>query len=596
MLNLIGALILTLAFACLWHSASMNGHTQWLRIVVAAALAFATVGLAILIIRVAPRAIEFQDRKYLHSAARELRQSKARFERAIDGSFSGLWEWNIDSNAVWYSSHFRELLGYSSAEEFPDELDCWKAALHPEDSERTIQALSSHLDEQGAFDVEYRLRRKSGDYRWFGVGVLAILNKYGNQYLLSVSFQDFHEGKQADEALRRRDEYLNQKQKMEALGELAGGTAHEFNNLLQAISGQLQFAERALPAQSDARKELTVASDLIKQSACFTRQLLDFSRRSPRDIHPICPNEVVDQLAVVLHSMLGGQIELQVRLGRNTGHVMADAAALQQVLLNLAINARDAMPNGGKLVIRTCPGKVQENELLAFPDAIPGAYVVISVSDTGCGMTEETKSRMFEPFFTTKAIGEGTGLGLAVAYNTVKEFGGFIDVESWLGHGTTFTIWLPAAEVRAKPRAVDTSCLADPHLHRGATILYAEDSETVLRAVTHELTKHGYRVIAASDGLSAVRLFEVHQSEIDLALLDVILPHMGGDEVLYQLRERRPDLPVIFCSGSVSHLLNQEVLDNERIWLIDKPFESYALLDIIDEALSDQSECRASHA
>ncbi len=474
-----GLLAVTTAATCLLDASlpGVVGLTAEVKLVGTLALAGASLAIAVVLVRLTPRAAAFQDYQNLQAAAQELRASKDRFQRAIDGSLSGLWEWNIYADMVWYSPRFREMLGYENEGEFPATLQSWKSAIHPDDAQYVFDALGAYLNDQSEFDVEYRLRTRSGEYRWFNARGLAICDPEGRPYLMSGSLQDITRRKQAEEAVRRQGEYLNQKQKMEALGELAGGAAHEFNNLLQAISGQIQFAQRGLPADSPANEELVLAADLVQQSAGFTRQLLDFSRRPASTADSVKPNEIVAKVATMLRSMLKGNIELNVHLGKEVAPVLTDPNTLQQALLNLCINARDAMPKGGKIVIRTRRGRFTTDVQQRHPEAKPGDYAVMSVTDTGCGMTAEARTRIFEPFFTTKAAGKGTGLGLAVAFTIVKEWGGFIDVISTPSKGSTFAIWLPANH--QTPRAAAAKPKTPPPARREgqATILYAEDNE-----------------------------------------------------------------------------------------------------------------------
>jgi PAS domain S-box-containing protein len=585
-LTLSGTLILFAGIADLLETTLSRPPLLWLKPPVMLACALGTSVVSIALVRLMPRAAAFQNREQLQAASRELRQSKERFQRAIDGSFSGLWEWNLEQDSVWHSSRFRELLGYSTESGFPNTFESWKAALHPTDIEPVFEAIDTHLQDQSSFDVEYRLRTKSGEYRWFNARGLAIRDSAGRPYIMSGSIQDIHDRKQAEEDLRRSDEYLVQKQKMESLGELAGGTAHEFNNLLQAISGQIHFAARSLSDHSPAKQDLAIALDLIDQSAQFTRRLLDFSRRRPKVLASVNPNEIANELTTVLRPMLGAQIQLRLRLDERVCPVLADANTLKQALLNLCINARDAMlPNGGKLVLRTCSANMGQQELAKFPDAKSGVYTMLSVSDTGAGMAPNVEQKIFEPFFTTKAIGKGTGLGLAVVYNVVKEYGGIIDVESALGHGSTFTIWLPVTEQTASRQIRSTPASTATEKHRSATLLYAEDDDCIRRATAHMLEEHGHRVWAARDGNEALELFSRHGTDIDLALLDIVMPQLRGDEVLERLRDQSPTLPVVFCSGYASPLVSQDALSQGNTWLINKPFKADELLQLLEGAL-----------
>ena len=588
-LVLFGILVLVAGASNLFDSLSSWTSAVWPKLAVMPALALGSALLSMFLVRLIPRAAAFQDRQCLRSVVRELRQSKQRFQRAINGSLSGLWEWNVEENTVWYSDRFRQLLGYKVEEEFPDVLESWKSALHPDDRRVLFEAIEKHLYDQAGFDVEYRLRTKSGEYRWYNARGLAIRAPDGQPYLMSGSIHDIHDRKQAEEAVRRRDKYLVQKQKMESLGELAGGTAHEFNNLLQAISGQIQFAERSLPEDSAAKKDLMIASDLIDQSARFTRRLLDFSRRGPKSLAAVDLNPIVTELAAVLRPMLGANIELRLRLGEQVEPVLADIGSLKQTLLNLCINAHDAMPSGGKLVIRTCRAKMRADDLSKYPGIKPGSYAMISVSDTGNGMSSDTKQSIFKPFFTTKEIGKGTGLGLAVVYNVVKEYGGIIDVESELGHGSTFTIWLPATQQTVYPLEDNAPVRISRPEHTPVTILYAEDDEHIRRATAQMLQDHGHRVLAAGDGEEAISLFTEHAREINVALLDIVMPRLRGDEVVKRLRDGNPGLPVVFCSGYASPLIDQDALNWTDTWLINKPFKATDLFQVLENALAKTS-------
>jgi PAS domain S-box-containing protein len=345
--------------------------TSSLRVPLTAVFAIVIVWSSIALIRIFPRAVAFHDLKCLQAAAQELRESKGRFHRALDGSFCGLWEWNIDANSVWYSSRFREMLGYVTEDEFPNEVKSWISAVHPSDKRCALQALNKHLQDEEGFDVECRLRVKGGEYEWFSARGRAIRDPSGRPSLLSGSIQNINGRKVAEQSCRRRDQYLAQQQKMEALGELAGGTAHEFNNLLQAIGGQIQFADQNLPSHSSAKQDLAVAASLIKQAAQVTRQLLDFSRRRVGDVELIDLNVLVGRIAIMLRPILGETIDLQVEVNADTGPVLADSMDLQQAVTNLCINARDAMPAEGKLIVRTSSIVITQSEFERCPTGFP---------------------------------------------------------------------------------------------------------------------------------------------------------------------------------------------------------------------------------
>jgi PAS domain S-box-containing protein len=358
------------------------------------------------------------------------------------GSSSGLWEWQIDTNEVWLSPRFKELLGYND-DEFSSSCESWEAALHPDDRQRTLAALKSHINQEGAYDVDYRLLTKAGTYRWFAARGVAILDRDGKPDLVSGSIQDIHDRKEAEANLRRQGEHLAQRQKLESIGQLAGEVAHEFSNVLQALSGQIQFAESTVAQGSATRKELDLASLLIDEAVQFTRQLLDFSRPQPCDLEPISVDDCLDRLNNVLSTLLGKTITLQFCRGEGIGLILADRASLQQVLWNLCLNARDAMPEGGTLTISTSSTELCEQHVAKFPGAQPGSYALITVADTGRGISAEEQAKIFEPYFTTKDAEKGTGLGLAIVYNVVKKLRGIVCCDSQPEHGSKFSIWLP---------------------------------------------------------------------------------------------------------------------------------------------------------
>jgi PAS domain S-box-containing protein len=583
--RLFGALLFASGVCCISIGATSVWPGSWLNGAVSVVAAGFAIGVATRLVLILPQVVTFRDRDQLREAETELRQSKQRFDRALEGSANGLWEWNIDAEQVWFAPRFKELLGYSN-EEFLNELASWENALHPADRPSTLNALNNHLNRHDAYDVEYRLRTKSGDYRWFQARGLAIRRPDGRPYLMSGSIQDIHARKQAEHSIHQRDQYLNQKQKMEALGELAGGTAHEFNNLLQAISGQIQFAARSLAPDSKAGQDLGTATELIGQAAGFTRRLLDFSRPQSEDVRPVRPNDIVARLGAVLQPILRDNIELRLRRSKGVGRVLANGTSIQQVLLNLCINARDAMPSGGVLTVRTGRANLHPQDIARYAAAKPGNYAILSVSDTGCGMCEERKSRIFEPFFTSKEPGSGTGLGLAIAYSVVKDHHGIIDVESSPGRGSTFTIWLPVISTASRPKRRNMPAgTGETKSYRGA-ILYAEDDESTRRSSAENLRKRGYVVIEAADGDDARRLFDKHRQRIDAVLLDVVMPALTGQELFHHIRQLQPGLPVIFCSGYSRRSGKLSVLEHEHTWLLEKPFTTKSLLATVRTAIA----------
>lgn len=571
------------ALLCLCYAA------PWMDAVAATVSLLLTICAGYGLVRVILRLLAFRNYDYANVAFNELRQSRERFERALVGSGNGLWEWNIGDDAVWYADRFREMIGYQSVEEFPDRFASWENSLHPDDKQNTLNAIQAHLQQDDAYDIDYRLRTKQGEYRWFRARGVAIRRIDGSPYIMSGSIQDIHERKVAEQELRQLQEYSSQKHKLESLGEFASGIAHEFNNMMQAIGGQLEFIHRAIPAGSRASRDLKIAMRLLKQTKSVCARLLAFGRFGGSQVEAIRPNDVLIRLRTLLRPMIGKSIELNVEKGKNLGRVMADTIGLQQALVNLCINARDAMPNGGTLTLATSQVEVAESECERYDGAAPGNYVVFSVTDTGRGIDSALLSKIFQPFVTTKSVGHGTGLGLSITASIAKEHGGFIDVESRVGEGSTFRIGIPA---RARRNRQDTP--AAPLVYpakRQHRILYAEDEAIVRRNTKRILQECGYCVVVARDGARAVEIFDQKPEAFDLALLDISMPNMDGIEVFGRLRSLRPRLPVVFCTAFAAKLHQQQILQNDNTSVLDKPYSSHLLRRVVAEALAEADSC-----
>lgn len=383
-------------------------------------------------------------------------------------------------------------------------------------------------------------------------------------------------------ALAEKDEQLRQKQKLEAIGSLAGGVAHEFNNLLQGIRGYNQFAMDELDPDCQPYQDLRQAMMAVDRAASLTRQLLNFSRQESFSKTVVDVNEVVDSVIKMTQPVIGERIETRVRLGHDLGTVIADPTMLQQALMNLCINARDAMPTGGQLIIRTDMMTASEMYAAIHPDVRPGSYARIIITDTGCGMPADVKQRIFEPFFTTKEVGKGTGLGLAMVYGVVTEHDGAVHVYSEPGEGTTFRIYLPLQD--APPACPAASVIEGP---RGGTetILVAEDEQLVRDTAVRVLQQAGYLTLEAEDGEEAVRLFEENKGIVSLAVLDLVMPRMSGRDAYTRMRQIDPSIEAVFCTGYDPQANQVATGADEEVEVIEKPFQPEVLLHAIREAL-----------
>jgi PAS domain S-box-containing protein len=394
--------------------------------------------------------------------------------------------------------------------------------------------------------------------------------------------RDTSERKHAEAVRRSLEEQLFQSQKMESIGTLAGGVAHDFNNLLTAILGNTQLARARLEPDAPLYQRLVEIEKAANRATLLTGQLLAFSRRQQLERKVIDPNETLSNFGRMLRRIIGEDIELHVKTAPNLPPIFADSVQIEQVIMNLAVNARDAMPEGGQLTIETHQVQLDEAFCQQHPWAKPGQYVQFVVSDTGAGMDQEVQKRIFEPFFTTKKVGKGTGLGLAVVYGIVKQHDGLIHVYSEVGQGTTFKIYLPAARraVAAEDRATE------PELRGGTeTILLAEDEEVLRKLGEEVLVGLGYTVLLAADGLEAIELYQAHRDEVALVMLDVVMPHLGGRETYERIRASGSQVPVIFMTGYSAEMTRSTFIAETGATLLQKPYTVDALGRKVAEAL-----------
>ena len=401
--------------------------------------------------------------------------------------------------------------------------------------------------------------------------------------------REFLERKRVEREHEKLEAQLRQAQKMEAVGQLAGGIAHDFNNLLQAILGYTAFAKAGLAHGEKRYADLEQVTKAAERAATLTRQLLAFSRRQLLQPVDLDLNELIADYVKMLNRVIGEHIELTVRTGSNLPSVRADPSAIEQVLMNLCLNARDAMPGGGQLIIETQSAVLDDGFAAKYPGAKPGNYVLLLVADTGSGMSDVVLEHIFEPFFTTKEVGEGSGLGLSMAYGIIQQHGGIIHCDSQLGGGAKFSIYLPSLGVRSD----DAEPRDESSVEGGTeTILLAEDEDVVRELATRVLEEHGYRVMHAADGEEAIRLFEANSEAIDLAVLDVVMPSMGGEEAYEHIRRVRPEVPVIFSSGyNVPPSESLQARESGELVpeLIEKPYVPNVLLRRVRDVLDSQS-------
>ncbi|HYA97481.1 MAG TPA: PAS domain S-box protein [Methylomirabilota bacterium] len=440
------------------------------------------------------------------------------------------------------------------------------------------------LKEQQDFPAErysgrWKHRKKNGQI--IEVEIVAHNLEYGGRRVCLVVAQDVTEREMLDQQLR-------QAQKMEAVGRLAGGIAHDFNNLLMVIKGHTEMLLSSHAASPQTCRKIEQIDRSADRAASLTRQLLAFSRMQVLQPTVLDLGEVVEDMGKLLPSMIGEDVELSIHTQTDLGKIRADSGQIEQIIMNLAVNARDAMPEGGRLIIETANTDLDANYSAKRPVTKPGAYVMLAVTDTGQGMDEATQAHIFEPFFTTKEKGKGTGLGLATVYGVVKQSGGFIWVYSEVGRGTTFKIYFPRVDQAAD--SCGTGYTAGEAPRGTETILLTEDEHDVREVAREYLQSGGYTVIEARDGLEALRLAEEHQGTIDLLITDMVMPGMTGVELASRLKKTRGMTSVVFMSGYSAPGTSQIPDSDKSSRLLTKPFSRLLLLRTIRELLASDGQ------
>lgn len=532
-----------------------------------------------------------------------LRESNERFRAAVDAVEGVLWTNDAEGRMTDDQPGWSALTGQSK-----DEYRGygWADAVHPEDSQPTIEAWEAAVAERRMFVFEHRLRRHDGEWRLFSIRAVPSIGPDGeirewvgvhtditDQRATEESLRNLNETleERVEQAIREREtaqDALRQAQKMEAVGQLTGGIAHDFNNLLTVVVGNIDMAQRALrEAGGDPRAErlLGNAQKGAERAAALTQRLLAFSRRQPLAPRTLDVDKLVLGMSDLMHRSLGELVKLEIVTSPGLWRIEADPNQLEAALLNLAVNARDAMPGGGVLTVETANARLDEAYAQQNAEVPPGQYVCIAVTDTGSGMPKELLEKVFEPFFTTKEVGKGTGLGLSMVYGFVKQSGGHVKLYSEEGKGTTVRMYLPRRMSEAEPEP-ETDVASGLEVSRTAeTILVVEDDDDVRAYTVNVLRDLGYRVLEAHDGVSALRLFERQEGPVDLLFTDVVMPGMSGRELADEARRRQPDLRVLYTSGYTRNAIVHGGRLDPGVELIGKPFNAEALAQKIRDML-----------
>jgi len=402
-------------------------------------------------------------------------------------------------------------------------------------------------------------------------------------------FHDITDLKSAEKQKQNLQNQLLQSQKMEAIGNLAGGVAHDFNNILTVIKGNTELGLMKLDKGNPLYPDMTQVKEAADRAANLTRQLLIYGRRQPMDFAQLDINKTIKNLLKMLKRLIGEDIDIDTDFEEPLWPVKADPGNIEQVIMNLSVNARDAMPDGGTLTFNTKNIKIDDSYVCMNRYARTGRFVCLSIEDSGTGMDKETQEHIFEPFFTTKGVGEGTGLGMSVVYGIIKEHKGWINVYSEPGKGTTFKIYLPASFTREKVKPITKDIAKSVH-GKGERILLVEDEETVLATTKKMLEEMGYSITAAGTAKEATEVFEKEKGSFDLLFTDTILPDTNGIELIDQLKEKKPDLKVLLSSGYAGAKVQRDIIQERRFPFVQKPYDMTELLALINQILKQESQ------
>ena len=538
----------------------------------------------------------------------ELRAAEARYRTLVERLPAITYVAELGAGGPWHyvSPQIETMLGFTPAEWLSDPMN-WMNHIHPDDREIALAAEELFQETHELFQAEYRMCARDGRLLWFRDEGVLLQQADGQAPLMQGVLYDITERKRLEDQLRHS-------QKMEAVGQLAGGVAHDFNNLLMLIQAHNEHLRERLAPDDSARKDALEIENAVTRAASLTGQLLAFSRKQVLRPKVLDLNAVLADVAKMLHRLIGENIEVQVVSAPTLGRVKADPGQMEQIILNLAVNSRDAMPHGGKLTIETRDIELNEDDSRNHGGAPPGNYVMLQVSDTGDGMDTETQAHIFEPFFTTKAPGKGTGLGLATVYGVVKQSDGWIWVDSKPGRGTTFQIYLPRVEesrgeesaledieveeIHGKQSEAGASQAQEQLTSKAApslasapkgteTVLVVEDQDGIRDIVKESLRRNGYNVLIAVDGNEALQMASAYPDPIHLLVTDLVMPNIGGRELAQRLTPLRPGMKVLFMSGYSEHSALDIEATNQSATILQKPFSLDALARLVRRVLDE---------
>ncbi len=510
-----------------------------------------------------------------------LRSSELHLRQAMTAARMGTWERDLTTDAVTWSENMERLLGQAPGS-FEGNFQAYLRCVHPDDRESLVLAVAEAMQKGEPYTIEYRVVQPSGDVRWIAASGDLMRASDGRPLRATGVAMDVTERKRLEDQLR-------QAQKMEAIGQLAGGIAHDFNNMLSVIMGHAQLLKRELPPGHPSHRHVDLALRAAESSAKLTAQLLAFGRRQVLAPEVVHLNRVVEDTAEMLNHVLGSHVLIELSLSPELGTLRADSRQIQQVIMNLCLNSRDAMPDGGTVTIST------RQRSLARPEASPegiipaGEWCVLEVADTGCGMTPEVMSRLFEPFFTTKPQGKGTGMGLSTVYGIVTQSGGFVAVASTPGQGSRFTIHLRRLPVQAPETTRVGSPTIAPARPDDRMILLVDDERDLRELGVQVLRGRGYRVVGAASGNEALVVAASIDGGLSLLITDMLMPGMTGRELRDRLVGAQPGLRTLFISGYGGDTGLAQILGEPDTSYMQKPFAIDVFADRVAEMLAKEA-------
>jgi PAS domain S-box-containing protein len=520
-----------------------------------------------------------RERNRTRQAEGALREAEQRLRLMGNNLKEMVVAYDMNRELIYANPAVETMTGYPATECTATAFLSW---IHPDDRPR-MQARFDSLFQGNSIEDEYRIVTRDGQVKWLAATWGPMLDESGQQIGVQGSKRDITDRKRAEEALRESQARYLQAQRLESIGRLAGGVAHDFNNLLTVINGYSDLIYRKLGAEDPLRQQVDQVRHAGERAAELTQQLLAFSRKQVIQPRPLDLNSVIHDSERMFRRLLGEDVQLITRLQPGLGLVMADSSQMHQVLMNLVVNARDAMSDGGKLFIETAEVEITAQYVSKHPEALVGRAVLLTVTDSGMGMDRETQQHIFEPFYTTKGAAQGTGLGLATVYGIVKQSHGWIMLYSEIGKGTSFKIYLPriSSGLPEQPGAATDAT----RLRGRETLLVVEDQEEVRAYAVSVLESYGYTVLDAPDGANALAVAEHHSGPIHLLLTDVVLPGMNGRQLADRLTVIRPEMKVLYTSGYTQDVIaHRGVLDRDVAYL-PKPYSPEALAERIRSVL-----------